>query len=142
MPDPEGKSQDNSNPLGLTLVERLAKIREQMRRIAGTNSGDTGSSANVRTIPDWIWGPFEPIPDPGPTEARFLQAHPDWAVSHPWRLLSARDGDIRHRQLIEAAAAQDHWEFMRAMERVEESIFREVIDIEVARVGATGGPTI
>lgn len=139
MSDPTGKPKDPTNPLGLDaaglrkLNERLDRLREQARRIAGTNTGDIGNSENMRTVPDWIWGLYEPISDPGADEARMLKAHPDWAVLHPWRLLSARDGDIRHRQMKEAVAARDHWEFMRTMEGVEEGIFREVVDLEVTR---------
>lgn len=144
MPDPTGEPKDPRNPLGLDeeslqkLHERLDRLREQARRIAGSNTGDSGESRNVRTVPDWIYGPYVAIPDPGPDEARMLQAHPDWAVSHPWRLLSARDGDIRQRQVNEAVAARDHWEFVKTMEGVEEEVFREVVDLEVDRLRKAG----
>lgn len=133
MPDREGKPKDISNPLGLSLAERLAKIREHLRQTAGTNTGDTGSSANVRTVPDWIWGPYTPIPDPGPTEARFLKAHPEWPETHPWRILGARDSDNRQRAMCEAIDASEQAALRDLLTEESDRVFREVVDLEIAR---------
>ena len=62
-----------------------------------------------------------------------LQAHPDWGERYPWRILACRDEDIRRRENQAAMEAEEHEEFVQAMEGVEEAIFREVMDLEVAR---------
>ena len=38
---------------------------------------------------------YKPIASPGGGEAGMLNEHPEWAESHPWRLLNVRDEDQR-----------------------------------------------
>jgi hypothetical protein len=43
---------------------------------------------------------YTPIENPGPLEARDLRDHPEWAQTHPWRLMGARDADKRQASML------------------------------------------